>query len=112
MRAITATARARNNKLGPNESPEVTPWDGNTRIAVNVDSAPARAHASDDIRAAKMPAIRAASGLAAAERMATPYFVHRKKPTTAPTTTGAKNNMPEYAGVMRRAPISNTGTPG
>ena len=55
-----AQQQARPERLAAGDSPLV----GWVRIAVNADSAPAIAHASVDIRPAKTPAIRAASGLA------------------------------------------------
>ena len=63
--------------------------------AVNAESAPAMAQASDDIRLAKMPDMRAASGLAAAARIASPNRLRLKKIAMAMTTRGDRISMPE-----------------
>src|SRR4051812_32727926 len=112
MRAITAPAMARSRRLGPNDSPAVKPFDGSTRMAVNADTIPARAHASDDMRPAKMPAMRAASGLADAARMPRPKRLRRRNTARAMTTMGPNTSMPMYACVSRRAPRLNSGSPG
>ena len=72
MRATTAQVKARRSSAGPNASGAVNPCVGWVRMAEKADRAPAMAHARDDMRDAKMPDMRAASGLAAALRKANP----------------------------------------
>src|SRR4051812_23141893 len=109
IRASTAAVRARMSRAGPNESPVTNPWVGKVRIAVNADSAPAMAHASIDIRLAKMPDIRAASGLAAAARIPSPARLRLRKTAMASTTIGDRKSIALYAGVTRNAPTLKTG---
>src|SRR5437764_9426984 len=109
IRAITAAVIARRISSGPKLSPLMKPCVGAVRMAVNADSAPAIPHASDDIRLAKMPDMRAASGLAAAARIARPYRDLMRKRASASTNTGDRNNMPEEARVTRSAPTLKTG---
>src|SRR2546423_5064709 len=107
---MTAAVIARNSNAGPKLSPLMKPCVGAVRIAVNADSAPAIAQLSDDIRLAKMPDIRAASGLAAAARIASPNRLRLRNSAIARTTSGDRNNIPEYAWVTRSAPTLNTGS--
>src|SRR5204862_7333057 len=84
---------------------------GCVTIAVNADSAPAIAHDSDDIRPAKMPAIRAASGLAAAARIARPKRLRLRNNAIANTMMGESSSIPVYDGVTRKTSIVNVGRP-
>lgn len=92
--AITATARARSSMLGPNVSPLLNPRVGCVRIAVIADNPPESAHARADIRAAGMAAMRAASGLAAEERIARPYLLYLRNAASPSTARGANTIMP------------------
>ena len=95
IRAMTAPVIARSSNAGPNVSALVKPCVGCVRIAVNADNAPAIAHASDDIRPAKMPAIRAASGFAAAARIASPNRLRLRNNAIASTARGERKSMPQ-----------------
>src|SRR5947207_13530478 len=88
MRATTAQVKARSSSDGPNEAPVVKPCVGWVRIAVRPARAPAMAHANELIRLAKMPAIRAASGLAAEVRKARPHRLNLRNSASATTTIG------------------------
>src|SRR5438552_16347841 len=88
IRPIAAAARARSNSEGPKVWALVNPWVGAVRIAVNAENAPARPHASDDIREENTPAIRAVSGAAAAARRASPYRLRFRNRARASTSTG------------------------
>ncbi len=72
IRASTAPVSAISRRDGPKLSPPVKPCVGWVRIAANAASTAAMPHASELVREAKMPAIRAASGLAAEARIAMP----------------------------------------
>ena len=63
-------------------------------MAVKAESMPAMAHAIDDIRPAKMPDMRAASGLADAARSASPKRLRRRNRASAMTTTGPSTSIP------------------
>src|SRR5438552_16338855 len=106
---IAAAASARNSSDGPKVCAPLNPCVGCVRIAVKAESAPASAHASDDIRDANTPAIRAVSGAADAARNARPYLLRRRNTTRATTMTGPRKSIPEYAGVTASAPIWNDG---
>ena len=95
MRAMTAQVKARNNSDGPNEAPVVKPWVGWVRMAVSAANPPAIAHAIELIRPAKMPAIRAASGLAADVRRASPHRLHLRNTAKTTTTMGDSSSIPK-----------------
>src|SRR5438067_1574912 len=109
IRPIAAAARARSRSDGPKVWALVNPCVGAVRMAVNADSAPARAHASDDIRDANTPDIRAVSGAAAAARRASPYRLPRRKMASAITMAGPRISIAEYDGVTSSAPMWNDG---
>src|SRR5688572_9796191 len=88
MRPMAAAARARSSRFGPKAWAPLKPWVGWVMIAVKADSAPARAHAREDIREEKTPAILAVSGAAAAARSANPYLLHRRNTIRATTSRG------------------------
>ncbi len=94
IRAMTAAARARNSRFGPSDCVVTKPRVGLSRTTVRHASAPLSDHASVDIRPANTPAIRAASGLAAAARIDSPYLLYLRKSTRARTTTGLTSSMP------------------
>ena len=114
MRAMTAPASARSSSDGPNAAPASKPpgMFGATRIAVNVESAPPIAHASVDMRDANTPAMRAASGFAAALRSARPKRLRRRNTASPTTSSGAKNSIPVAAGWTISVPTSKRGRPG
>ena len=68
---------------------------GAVRMAVKADSPPASAQLSADIRAAGMAAILAASGFAAAQRIARPKRLYLRKAASSTTAIGPKISMPE-----------------
>src|SRR5205807_188531 len=87
------------------------PRDGCVTIAVNAESAPARTHASEDMRDANTPAMRAVSGAAAAARSASPYLLFRRNTINPRTTSGPNTSIAMYARVTRRPPMRNVGNP-
>src|SRR3954447_18961047 len=112
MPAMTAQASAFSNRSGPTDPPVLKPRDGCVRIAVKAERMPASVHANVDMRDEKMPAMRAASGLAAAPRMPSPKREGLKNRARRMASTGASTRIPEYAWVMRSEPNVNTGRPG
>ncbi len=93
MPAITPQNRPRNSNPGPRNWPPENPLVGRTSMAVNAAMTPPRAHASDDRRGARMPAMSAASWLEAAARMAIPSRPRRRKIATASTNGGVRISM-------------------
>ena len=71
------------------------PCVGAVRIALNAESAPAMAHASEDMRLANTPDMRAASGFAAAARMPRPNLLRFRNSAIAMTATGDRISIPE-----------------
>src|SRR5581483_6774538 len=110
IRATTAAVIARSNSDGPNVFAVAKPCVGAVRIALKADSAPAIAHARDDMRLAKTPDMRAASGFAAAARMASPNLLRFRKSAMAITKIGERISIPEYACVTSRGRKLNTGS--
>src|SRR5438477_8344638 len=106
---MAAAARARSSSDGPNVCALVNPCVGAVRMAVNADSAPAMAQASDDIREENTPDIRAVSGAAAAARRARPYRLRRRNTAIAMTKIGPRISIAEYDGVTSSAPMRNVG---
>src|SRR5213592_1591702 len=102
---------ARSNSAGPNVFAVANPCVGAVRIAVNPDNAPAIAHASEDMRLAKTPDMRAASGFAAAARIASPNLLRLRKNAMAMTAIGDRISIPEYARVTSRGPKLRCGSP-
>ena len=74
IRAMSTAASALTSSDGPSASlicvPADSPSSGTIRIAVSAESAPANAQTMVDIRFGRTPANRAASGFAAAARIA------------------------------------------
>ncbi len=94
MRPMTAAARPGNSSVGPSANPNDRPVVGMTSVAVSADSAPAIAHDIVAIAVGDMPARAAASGFAAAARIAMPKRDRRKKVTRPISTMGVKITMP------------------
>ena len=74
MPPINAAARTRTSRPGPSvkTSDEIDVVNGAARIVPRALNAPASAHTAVDVRRTLIPASRAAGGLAAAARMASP----------------------------------------
>ena len=79
-------------------------WLGEASTAVTADRAPARVHATVDVRRTHTPDNRADSEFSAMARMASPHDENRMKAARAITTTGATIRVRTSPGEKRNVP--------
>ena len=109
MRATSAAVSARSRNAGPmvKSSPADVVVSGAEMMAASVASAPASTHTSVDIRLMLMEARRAASGLAAEARMASPYRVRVRNSPRASVARGITTSTARCSLRTRTPPTSH-----